>query len=257
LIVKRTAPLTAPSAALLALAALALPAAARADWLVTTEGGRVATRGPWEVKGKLVVFTAADGTLSSLRAAQVDLEASQRATAEAKQALAEAAKPPQPAPRRSVRTITDKDVGHPDAKPADAKAAEGAAGGAKPADGAPAKAAEPAGKSPVSVGTWQKVDRTEKDGVNVVGTLENASGDLQTDVALSVTLIDDAGGVLGTANAVLASDSIPGKESTAFKAAFPGVFSFARAKFDIRSAGLKLTLTPGGQPASPPADKPN
>jgi len=37
--------------------ALALPAAARADWLVTTEGGRVETRGPWEVKGKLVVFT--------------------------------------------------------------------------------------------------------------------------------------------------------------------------------------------------------
>jgi hypothetical protein len=250
--------------------ALGLPGALRADWLVTTEGGRVETRGPWEVKGKLVVFTSADGTLASLRAAQVDLEASRRATAEAKEALAEAARAPEPAPRKAVRSITDKDVSHPGDKAADAtKAGTGAdaANAANAADTAGDKAADAkastAGKSPVSVATWQKVDRAEKDGIDVVGTLQNGGGDLQTDVTLSVTLVDDGGGTLGTARATLGADSIPAKETTDFKVSFPGVFTFARAKFDIESAGLKLTIVPGAKPAddgktaSPPADQPN
>src|SRR3954449_11180111 len=60
-------------------------APARADWLVTREGGRVETKGPWQVKGKLVVFArAGDGSLASLRATEVDLDASAKATTEAK-----------------------------------------------------------------------------------------------------------------------------------------------------------------------------
>jgi len=241
--------------------ALALPAAARADWLVTTEGGRVETRGPWEVKGKLVVFTEADGTLASLRAAQVDLDASRRATAEAKEALSDAADAPAPAaePRKAVRSITDKDFHHPEAEAGDDKAGDAKAADAKPAAAdAPAAsgARPPTGKSPVSVATWQKVDRAEKDGVDVVGTLRNKGADLQTDVAVTVTLVDDDGGVLGTARAVLGSDSIPAQETTDFKASFPGVFLFARARFDIQSAGLKMTVAPAEKAAdkgsSPP-----
>lgn len=245
---KRSAPL---AASLLALAALALPAAGRADWLVTAEGARVETRGPWEVKGKLFVFTAADGTLASLRAAQIDLDASRRATAEAKEALADAAEAPAPAsapaPRKAVRSITDKDFRHPDDEAGDAPAGDASA----PKAPAVAGAAAPAGRSPVSVATWQKVDRAEKDGVDLAGTLQNKGGDLQTDVALSITVVDDEGGVLGTARAVLGTDSIPAQGTTDFKASFPGVFTFARAKFDIQSAGLKMTLAP----ASAPADK--
>jgi len=259
------APLRSLRSAALALAAgiSLLPAAApraAADWLVTTEGGRVETRGPWEVKGKLVVFTAKDGTLSSLRATQVDMEASQRATVEARQALAEAAKAPPPAPRKSVRSITDKDVGHPDqkaaadaasaantAKPGDAAAAGAAADKAKPADAA--------GKSPVSVGNWQKADRTEKDGIELFGSLNNDGADIQTDVGLTVTLYDDGDGVLGTAEAAVTPATIPGRGSTNFRVAFPGIYTFARAKFDIRSSGLKLTYQPE-KPAAP-AEKPN
>lgn len=255
------------TALLLAPLALALPAAGRADWLVTKEGGRVETRGPWQVKGKLVVFTGKDGTLASLRASQVDLEASRRATLEAKQALADAAKAPEPAPKKSVRSITDKDVRRPepaDAKPAAAPApgadgtADAAAGDKAPAAAQGAHAADTAaGKSPVSVATWQKVDRAEKDGIDVAGTLQNKGGDLQTDVALTVTLLDDGGGVLGTARATLDSDALPAQQTTPFKAAFPGVFTFARAKFDIQSAGLKLTMKPADGKAAPPAEKPN
>ncbi len=52
-------------------AALALPCLvvgpAAADWIVTTDGERIETRGPWEVKGRLVVMTLADGELASMR----------------------------------------------------------------------------------------------------------------------------------------------------------------------------------------------
>ena len=59
----------------------ALPASG--DWLVSRDGERIETRGPWTVKRSSVVFTAANGALSSLRLADVDLEASEKATAEA------------------------------------------------------------------------------------------------------------------------------------------------------------------------------
>jgi hypothetical protein len=233
------------TALVLAVGISLLPAAvhrAAADWLVTSEGGRVETRGPWEVKGKLVVFTAADGTLSSLRATQVDLDASRRATAESKQALADAEKAPPPAPRKSVRSITDKDVGHPAsdaAKPGDSATVATAAdakAGAKPADAA--------GKSPVSVGNWQKADRTEKDGIELFGSLNNDSGDIQTDVGLTVTLYDDGEGLLGTAEAAVTPSTMTAHGATNFRVAFPGIYTFARAKFDIRSAGLALSPAP-------------
>src|SRR5688572_4712455 len=76
-----------------------LPGAA--DWLVTREGGRVETKGTWTVKGKLVVFHTADGKLSSMRLADVDLDASRRATEEAVAAQAQAAaEPEKPAERK-------------------------------------------------------------------------------------------------------------------------------------------------------------
>lgn len=60
---------------------LALPTAA--DWLVTSEGDAIETKGPWKVKGRMVVFTDAKGNLSSLRASAIDFEASEAATAKA------------------------------------------------------------------------------------------------------------------------------------------------------------------------------
>jgi hypothetical protein len=98
----------------LTAAALATVAttAARADWLVTLEGARVETRGPWEVRGRMVVFTQTGGTLSSIRLSEVDLEASRAATDEA------AAPPPAPAPAEApppppppVLKLTNADVG--------------------------------------------------------------------------------------------------------------------------------------------------
>ncbi len=62
----------------LLLAFLSAPVAS-ADVLVTKEGARVETQGPWEVRGRQVIFTTPKGVLSSMRLAEVDLEASARA----------------------------------------------------------------------------------------------------------------------------------------------------------------------------------
>ncbi len=53
---------------------LAMTSPAAADWLVTKDGARIETEGPWKTKGAMVVFTSAKGTLSSLRLDEIDLE---------------------------------------------------------------------------------------------------------------------------------------------------------------------------------------
>ena len=80
----------------LATAAVALLASpATGDWLVTTDGSRIETDGPWTERGRTVVFES-DGQLMSLRLADVDLEASRALTAEAEAAKRRPAPPPPP-----------------------------------------------------------------------------------------------------------------------------------------------------------------
>jgi len=50
---------------------------ARADWLVFIGGGVQETKGPFEVRGRMVVFHAPGGGLQSVRVDQIDLPASQ------------------------------------------------------------------------------------------------------------------------------------------------------------------------------------
>jgi hypothetical protein len=71
-------------------------AAVSADVLVARDGLRIETKGPWKVKGRVVVFTTSDGSLSSMRVSELDLEASEAATREA----AEAAKAAEEAKNR-------------------------------------------------------------------------------------------------------------------------------------------------------------
>jgi len=112
------------------LVALAAGAPARADWLVLRDAGKVETRGPWQERGKLVVFTDGAGKLRSLRAAQVDLEASRAETAAA--AARAAAPSPSPAGRRApVLVLTDEQVAH--ASPEEPPAPQPPPAGAPPA----------------------------------------------------------------------------------------------------------------------------
>jgi len=64
----------------LLLCLVALPAGA--DWLVLKNGTRIETQGPWTERGRQIVYTTlAEKRLVSIRAADVDLEASRRASA--------------------------------------------------------------------------------------------------------------------------------------------------------------------------------
>lgn len=230
---KRYLPLVLAMAAALVVGTAAGPAAA--DWLVTKEGAKVETQGPWKVKGKLVVFKTADGKLASLRLADVDLDASRNATEEAvaaqAQADAEPEKKPEPERKKSVRTITDKDVRQ---------------AGTVAAPGSPEAAAGSASGPGVVVDTWSQ-DRDSEDGhVVISGSLENASGATAVDMQLKVMLYDDSGSLMATSQAALAAQALPPGEKLKFRADFPGYFSFAQIKFEPQ--GRRLATRPADQP---------
>ncbi|HVT17904.1 MAG TPA: FxLYD domain-containing protein [Thermoanaerobaculia bacterium] len=223
--------------------------AARADWIVTRDGGRFEIKGAWQVKGKLVVFHLPDGTLGSVRADKVDLAASKLATEQAEQAKREAkeaaaAPPPeQVKPRKkSVLVLTDKDFKKP------ASAAGGDSGGA--GDGGKAKdpARDPDRKEvPVAAGTlavlgWDRAAaeaETRAGGVQITGRVRNTSTDYLTDISVAVHLFNEAGTEVAKAPAELAASSLPPGEATTFSATARGIFSFAALRFETAGRGFR------------------
>jgi len=229
-----------PTLSLLALLLLAgvVAGPARADWLVLKDGSRLETRGAWTVKGDLVVFTQKNGSLASLRASEVDLEPSRAATAESK-APAPAAKPP--APRRAVITLTEKDI-----PPVFAGAeASGPTGDAK------AKGTSPDKKSPeedaLEVADWQRGNLPKGNGTEIVGTVRNRGSAMVTGATISVSLYDEAGGILVTETAELGPSAIAPGKTAAFHVEFPGVLNFTEARFALASRGYR-TAQPVPQP---------
>jgi hypothetical protein len=211
---------------------------------VTRDGGRVETRGPWKTKGKLVVFTRVDGQLSSLRLTDVDLAASERATAEAVAKAKEAAevKPAPPPEKKEARWVmTDKDFRPaPPPPPKDES---------KPA----AEETDAAGRPRLGVvlESWDRKSLT--DGLEISGTLRNPGDEITADVGVTVRLFDDTGALLATGEGRIASPALGPGESATFRATFPGVFTFAEAKFDPRGYGLRIkAASPPEEAASPP-----
>jgi hypothetical protein len=210
----------------LGLLTLGLPAPpAHADWLVTRDGGRVETKGPWQTKGKLVVFTrAADGALASLRVSEVDLDASAKATAEAK---VKAETPPAPEPvQKKIAVLTDKDF-HKPTPPGETDS---------PEKGASAKS------GPLVISDWKKLDLPSGDGIAIEGQVHNTTGSMMINASVDVQLFNEAGERVGTAQGLLTATSIQPDGSVSFRANFPGVFAFADAKFQTN--GMPLTFSP-------------
>lgn len=232
-----------------ALAALLVPlfisTPVGADWLVTREGAKVETKGPWKVKGKLVVFTRPDDSLASLRLAEVDLEASQRATAApAVQAPPPSAAPEKPREKKWVLT----DASFPRKPEAPAASSSSGQSAEPPTAVAPDGEKTERGKSPVTVGSWRQAERLEKDGLDIFGVLQNNGEHLAEQVTLTVELVDLNGTLLGTSNAVLSAPNIRPGGGVTFRATFPGILAFAEARFDIRNQRLMeapLPASPG------------
>ncbi|HVR97388.1 MAG TPA: FxLYD domain-containing protein [Thermoanaerobaculia bacterium] len=213
------------------LAALLLGTPAGADWLVTREGVKVETKGPWKVKGKLVVFTRPDDTLASLRISEVDLEASQRLTAAPAQGGAALPAPEKPKEKKWVLT----DASFP-SRPAAPSAPSGAADDAAAVSPEVRKGVP--GKSPVTIGSWRQTERPEGDGLDILGVLQNNGDYPAEEVTLTVELTDLNGMVIATRKAALSVTAIGPGEAVPFHAPFPGIPGFAEARFDIRSQRL-------------------
>lgn len=240
-------------AALLGLGVLVAAAPAAADWLVTRDGGRVETRGPWAVKGKLVVFTNAGGVLASLRLAEVDLERSDAATAAARVEAEAATAPAPPAKRPPVLVLTDKDVAHVEDL-----------GAVPPTGEAGAAAAPEVSAGGLVVTGWSREASSDGQSSAVVGSLRNAGESVAGNIRMSIAVYDVNGELLGTTAATLSTTSLPPGAVANFRADFPGLVEFATARFDLDSlpvvtqpeATTEDEPPPPPQPEEEPAEPP-
>jgi hypothetical protein len=237
--------LSAAAAVCLCAAGLGPAAPARADWLVTNDGGRVETQGPWKVDGKRIVFTQKDGTLSSLRLTEVDLDASKQATTamaeEAAAAKASAATEAAPV-RKSTRSFTDKDFARQPAAPKD----DAKDGDAKPAPDSP---------GPVKVVDWKKNYNQETHALEITGSVRNGGPDLAVAVSVNVRLFNPRGEQFAAQPASLDTRALHPGQNTAFTAVFPDVIDFASAKIDVLSTPF-IAKTPAPAPADGDTETP-
>lgn len=177
----------APGLALLPCLLMSLLPAfgARADILVLRDGSRVETQGKWETRGRQVVFKTATGTLSAIRASEVDLPASEAATAAALAPKNEEPAPPPAEAKKPVLVLTDKDV------PKAAVSPEG-----EPVEGgeAPAAAAPPAAGGKVEVIRSSREEGGGEVAFQITGTLRNNSARPVTNIVVLTTLTVNRGG---------------------------------------------------------------
>jgi hypothetical protein len=247
--------------AVLAVAAIfAFPQALSADWIVTRQGERFEIQGAWQVKGKLVVFTLPNGTLSSIRADRVDFEASKKATAQAKKGATAPAPPADQgkAKRRAVIVLTDKDFKK-TPPPDDGSGAKADGGNATDAKAGGSRAGKDATAVPSSVEIvgWERVPAAEskENGVEIRGTLRNASQDHLTEIAVVAALFDDNGALIGRFPAVIDSQTLPPGESSKFHLLASGIFTFTSLRWETQGKGFRTT-TPAPAENPPPAAAP-
>lgn len=252
---RRPLRLLAAAGMLAALLAAAPPA--DADVLVTRDGERLETRGPWKVKGRLVVFTTADGQLASMRFADLDLEASREATAAAQEPPAkEAAERREEPPRQSSgRRITNADIGPGQGPPPPAVDESETDDGEGGDDG---------GEDAADRGEVQRelavlgIERTfAPDGYAVVrGTVRNTSAEPAAGISLTIHLHNVDGGVSGTAEADLGARALQPGAETSFVAEFPDVYAYESLHLIPRATFL-ATSAPGEAEDSAPDDAGN
>ena len=226
-------------------------AAAFGDWIRTRDGALVETRGPWKVKGKTVVFTSANGTLSSLRLSEVDLDASALATFEAQRPAAPAEEASSDE-REPVLVLNNENI--PRARESfldDGEAPAGETQEDEAVNRADAAALAAAGGSDptLSVVSWNSVENSEIDGIEIQGVLMNQGTHIAANLRVVVSLYDEAGEHLDTSNAFLGGISVAPTSSVKFRALFPDVTEASvEPKFDIRSTKIRLETTTQVEP---------
>ncbi len=215
---------------LLALAASLVGGSANADWLVTRDGGKIETKGAWKVEGKRVLFTQPNGTLSSIRADQIDLDLS---AVETQKARTPAPAPVAEAKPEPVLRLTERDF--PPVRDLD----EGAEG--------TVEKKEEATSTGLEVISWEKTETPNGDGIEIFGTVRNNGNTNVTSPALVVTLYDEEGRLIATADGRVNAPAITAGKTANFRVVFPGVADFAAARFDAQGTPFALRRAAAGE----------
>ncbi len=224
-------------------ALLVVAAGAGADWLVLRDGSRLEVKGTWKVSGKQIVFTTADGKLSSLRGDLVDLDASTRATEKAvreeESAAGQAETEAEPEPKPKAKwSFTDKDFERPKTEEGDQAESD--------TETKPTAPAAP--KSDLDVVVWSQAIDPARNRIRVSGTLQNEGKDMAASIQLEVQLVDRQGVVVGAQPAVVQKPSLAPGESTDFSTTFPQIISYETVKFAPQASMFKI------EPKEKPAD---
>ncbi|MFQ5527261.1 MAG: FxLYD domain-containing protein [Thermoanaerobaculia bacterium] len=219
----------------IALAGTLTSVPAFGDWLVTTDGSAIQTRGGWEVKGRLVLFHTADGTFSSMRLDSLDLEASESRTEAARTAAASRRRRPDPKPRpRATFILTDKDVGHVDPATLPNPVIDAPDGAAALPEGIESEFTQ-AADNPLQVASWEAVVEAEAEGVTIEGVVTNPSPFHAANINVKVTIFDLTGEVLAEGPATLDVRALGPDGRSNFEVLFSGIYSVSDAQFAITS----------------------
>ncbi|MFQ5349620.1 MAG: hypothetical protein ACE5EG_04155 [Thermoanaerobaculia bacterium] len=247
--------------ALAALVTVAGGAVALADELVTRDGQVIRTRGPWEVRGKLLVFTLADGTLASLRLDEADLEASERRARAAElraQRAREAAMRPPAEPKEATVVLTDKDVAH--APPLDEQPeAEGG-----PDDVVTTTAGDQSGQTTQAGGTDQGADEggdagtqavadtgrgvqvvqwsqeaEGEDGVALRGVIQNLGSSFATSLSVNALFYDEAGGLVAAREVEFDEGPLGPGARRNFSVSLPHSLVYDEIRFQVVGRGFR------------------
>lgn len=222
---------------------------AAADWLVMVDGARIETKGAWKVKGNQVVFTLANGTLSTIRKSEVDLDASAAATTESQApAQPEVVEDSQPQERpKATIVLNNKNI----------RAAVEPPGVEREEESGDRDAAPTASKGSVELVSWTSRDSSSGDGLEIVGTVKNQGRELAANISVKVVVVDETGQAIVDTTAFMRSTGlVPGK-STTFRALLPGIFTlFHEPRFEVQSGSFTVKPEPesGDEPSVEPGE---
>ena len=217
---------------------LAWPAHLSADWLISRDGARIETRGPWQVKGSIVLFTPPAGTLSSMRLSEVDLAASTAASNKVRVQPPLELRAADPAARRPVLVLDNRNVKRAAPVSKEDAGSSPPAGDERPGPESPAAPADP---GPVEVVFWQERAQRDLTGIEISGTLRNFSSQIATDLGVQVKLFDTSGQLVAVAEAFIDTASLAARSTTGFRAMLNDVAGLeSEPHFEVKSRVLEF-----------------
>ena len=225
-----------PAAALLAQEADTRSPGEPADWLVTRAGERIEIDGPWRLEGERVYFRTSAGTLSVIRASELDLEASRWPEAQVP-----VVREPEPDPEPvlvlengGTRSAGDEQQSETTAagQPASPPTASEPGASSVPSFEAPTPETTAGSGTQLEVASWTDVSETAEE-VHIYGTVRNGSRRPVSRLRVQVNLLDETGAVLASKPARLTRRQVDRNATVNFQVYFGQFLPYSEVDFVI------------------------